>query len=246
MRASGVCGPPRSRRSSSTRCSLRRTRRWASRYSRERDWEKRHGVIRSRHRAEPESHADSHGLLRHAGALGQPERGAAASRSGADHGSAVARRAEGAGVRAVPRRPLRRGHRERAGGHLPSIPTSMSDLLLARALTFAGRPEEAIAVWRAVTPSPSGGWERWLAHAYVMTGRTKELERLAASQQERASVSSGPLLRRPRRQGPHVRGARTGRQTSMPHRTAVSGVAGDGTSCVATQGRRAAEEAELP
>ncbi|HJR61876.1 MAG TPA: protein kinase [Vicinamibacterales bacterium] len=48
--------------------------------------------------------------------------------------------------------------------------------ILARALTFAGRPEEAIALWES-RPQPSN-WERWLMPAYVKLGRRADVDRL--------------------------------------------------------------------
>ena len=48
--------------------------------------------------------------------------------------------------------------------------------LLARALTFAGRPEEAIAIWES-RPQQSD-WERWLMPAYVKQGRRADVDRL--------------------------------------------------------------------
>jgi Tfp pilus assembly protein PilF len=48
--------------------------------------------------------------------------------------------------------------------------------LLARALTFAGRPEEAIAVW-ASRPQ-AADWERWLMPAYVKLRRHADVNRL--------------------------------------------------------------------
>jgi eukaryotic-like serine/threonine-protein kinase len=48
--------------------------------------------------------------------------------------------------------------------------------ILARALTFAGRPEEAIALWES-RPQPND-WERWLMPAYVKLGRRADVERL--------------------------------------------------------------------
>ena len=47
---------------------------------------------------------------------------------------------------------------------------------LARALTFAGRPEEAIALWES-RPQPTD-WERWLMPAYVKQGRRADVDRL--------------------------------------------------------------------
>jgi tetratricopeptide (TPR) repeat protein len=52
------------------------------------------------------------------------------------------------------------------------------DLILSRALTFSGRPEEAIAL--RAKYGPTG--EIWLARAYVMSGRRDEAERLARDQ----------------------------------------------------------------
>lgn len=48
--------------------------------------------------------------------------------------------------------------------------------VLARALTFAGRPEEAIALWES-RPQPNN-WERWLMPAYVKLGRRADVDRL--------------------------------------------------------------------
>jgi serine/threonine-protein kinase len=59
---------------------------------------------------------------------------------------------------------------------LAADPNYMSDQILGRALTFAGRPEEAIAVFQSRPVNRN--WERWLATAYVMTGRRKEMDRL--------------------------------------------------------------------
>jgi serine/threonine-protein kinase len=50
------------------------------------------------------------------------------------------------------------------------------DWLLGRALTFAGRPAEALAVIEASRMPPDSEWK---AHAYVMAGRRDEAERLA-------------------------------------------------------------------
>jgi tetratricopeptide (TPR) repeat protein len=52
------------------------------------------------------------------------------------------------------------------------------NLVQGRALMLAGRPEEAIDLWKR---SPGQTWERWLARAYVMTGRQTELDRLIAA-----------------------------------------------------------------
>ena len=54
------------------------------------------------------------------------------------------------------------------------------DWLLGRALTFAGRPAEALAVIEASRMPPDSEWE---AHAHVMAGRRDEAERLAARHQ---------------------------------------------------------------
>jgi TolB-like protein len=56
------------------------------------------------------------------------------------------------------------------------------DWLLARALTFAGRPADALAVHES-SRMPGSDTE-WDAHAYVMTGRRDEAERLAAKHQD--------------------------------------------------------------
>ena len=48
--------------------------------------------------------------------------------------------------------------------------------LLARALTFAGRPEQAIALWES-RPQPND-WERWLMPAYLKQGRRADVDRL--------------------------------------------------------------------
>jgi serine/threonine-protein kinase len=48
--------------------------------------------------------------------------------------------------------------------------------VLARALTFAGRPEEAIAVWES-RPHQTD-WERWLMPAYVKQGRHADVNRI--------------------------------------------------------------------
>ena len=48
--------------------------------------------------------------------------------------------------------------------------------LLARALTFSGRPEEAIAVYES--RSANRDWERWMARTYVMAGRRLDMDRL--------------------------------------------------------------------
>ena len=62
-------------------------------------------------------------------------------------------------------------------------PEFPSHLLLARALMLAGRPEEAIALWKSGTPNPdnSDGWERWLTRAYHLTGRRSDVDRLVAA-----------------------------------------------------------------
>jgi predicted Zn-dependent protease len=56
----------------------------------------------------------------------------------------------------------------------------MSDLMTARALMLAGRPEEAIALWKSRPVNAS--WERWLARAYFMLGNQAEVDRLVAAQ----------------------------------------------------------------
>ena len=52
--------------------------------------------------------------------------------------------------------------------------------LLARALTFAGRPEEAIALWESRPQSEPNNWERWLMPAYIKLGRRADVDRLLA------------------------------------------------------------------
>jgi Tfp pilus assembly protein PilF len=67
----------------------------------------------------------------------------------------------------------------------PDFP--FANLALARALTFSGRPEEAVAHWERMPRSqqsrrsqqPQQDWERWLTHAYVRSGRRAEAIRLA-------------------------------------------------------------------
>lgn len=56
---------------------------------------------------------------------------------------------------------------------------SNADRSLARALTFAGRPLEALRVLEKKRASP--GMQHWMARAYVMAGRRDEVERLAAT-----------------------------------------------------------------
>ena len=63
---------------------------------------------------------------------------------------------------------------------LATDPEFPSVLVLGRALMLAGRPEEAIGLWQRM-PGQGNGWERWLARAYVMTGRQTELNRLIAA-----------------------------------------------------------------
>ena len=55
------------------------------------------------------------------------------------------------------------------------------DWLLGRALIFAGRPAEALAVYEEPSGTPPG--TEWDALAYVMAGRRDEAERLAARHQ---------------------------------------------------------------
>ena len=53
------------------------------------------------------------------------------------------------------------------------------DSRLARALTFAGRPLEALRVLETKRAEP--GMQHWMARAYVLAGRRAEVERLAAT-----------------------------------------------------------------
>lgn len=55
---------------------------------------------------------------------------------------------------------------------------------VARALTFAGRPEEAIAVWQGRPPT-DGDWEIWVTRAYVDAGRTADVRRVMAAPRNR-------------------------------------------------------------
>lgn len=57
--------------------------------------------------------------------------------------------------------------------HFPYV-----DNHLGRALTFAGRPEDALRIWESKKEEP--GYQYWMAHAYVMAGRRVEVERMAA------------------------------------------------------------------
>jgi tetratricopeptide (TPR) repeat protein len=56
-----------------------------------------------------------------------------------------------------------------------------ANLQLARALTFSGRPEEAVAHRERMPKSQQSqqDWERWLAHAYVISGRRADVIRMA-------------------------------------------------------------------
>jgi len=56
----------------------------------------------------------------------------------------------------------------------------VSNLQLARALTFSGRPQEAVALWENRSASEPD-WERWLTHAYVRLGRHADVARLVES-----------------------------------------------------------------
>ena len=56
---------------------------------------------------------------------------------------------------------------------------STVDIRLARALTFAGRPLEALRVLETRKAEP--GVQHWMARAYVLAGRRAEVERLAAT-----------------------------------------------------------------
>jgi tetratricopeptide (TPR) repeat protein len=54
-----------------------------------------------------------------------------------------------------------------------------ANLLFARALTFSGRPSEAVAFAESQPSQPE--WRRWLTHAYVLSGRRAEALRIAAT-----------------------------------------------------------------
>jgi TolB-like protein/Flp pilus assembly protein TadD len=84
----------------------------------------------------------------------------------------------------------------------PELPYAA--LFLERALTFSGRPEEAVALWES-RPKPHRGWDNgpWLAHAYVRAGRHAEVER---------------IVREPPRRWP---GMRAEHQNEHPYRQAL-------------------------
>ncbi len=65
--------------------------------------------------------------------------------------------------------------------HIRAVDPNFStvDIRLARALTFAGRPLEALRVLEPRRAEP--GVQHWMAHAYVLAGRRAEVERLAAT-----------------------------------------------------------------
>jgi tetratricopeptide (TPR) repeat protein len=63
----------------------------------------------------------------------------------------------------------------------PEFP--FATLLLVRALTFAGRPADALTLLEPHKDEP--GTQYWLAHAYVMTGRRAEVERMPAAHDDR-------------------------------------------------------------
>ncbi len=65
--------------------------------------------------------------------------------------------------------------------HIRAVDPNFSsvDIRLARALTFAGRPLEALRVLETRRAEP--GVQHWMAHAYVLAGRRAEVERLAAA-----------------------------------------------------------------
>lgn len=60
-------------------------------------------------------------------------------------------------------------------------PEFPSTLVLGRALVLAGRPEEAIDLWKKRPGQQGGGWERWLTRAYAMTGRQADVDRVIAA-----------------------------------------------------------------
>ena len=67
------------------------------------------------------------------------------------------------------------GHHEEAIANFKSGTdgnTTLSTQMLARALTFAGRPADAIAVWEH---AGQGDWDRWLMRAFVLTGRRADV-----------------------------------------------------------------------
>ncbi len=66
---------------------------------------------------------------------------------------------------------------ERVRAAEPDFP--YADLALARALTFAGRLAEALPLWEKTKEDPGG--QHWMAHAYILAGRRREVEKLAAA-----------------------------------------------------------------
>jgi serine/threonine protein kinase/Tfp pilus assembly protein PilF len=60
----------------------------------------------------------------------------------------------------------------------PTVPFTRRPLAVA--LTAAGRIDDAIATWHH-RPASERGWERWLTRAYVLAGRTADVERLVAA-----------------------------------------------------------------
>jgi serine/threonine protein kinase/tetratricopeptide (TPR) repeat protein len=63
----------------------------------------------------------------------------------------------------------------------PTVPFTRRPLAVA--LTAAGRFDDAIATWQR-RPASERGWERWLTRAYVLSGRTADVERLVAADRD--------------------------------------------------------------
>ena len=219
-RACGGCGPRRSRRSSSILCSPRRTQRWASRYARELDWAKRHGVVRARHRAEPESHADSHELLRRRWCRGTAgTRRCSCSRQALvmDPLSLVVRRELAFALILAGRfdeaiANAAAGHCRRSGLRVRSAAGAGADVC-GQARGSGRRLAEPCA-------KSERGWERWLAHAYMRTGQHEGGGAAGASQPERDIPIARPSSTPHGRHGSDVRRTEQGGDL-MPQRTAL-------------------------
>jgi eukaryotic-like serine/threonine-protein kinase len=92
---------------------------------------------------------------------------------------------------------------------------STVDIRLARALTFAGRPLEALRALETRRAEP--GVQHWMAHAYVLAGRPAEVKKLAAAHDQpfRLAVIYAALGETDRAFGALERAAVT-----VPHRVA--------------------------
>ena len=98
-----------------------------------------------------------------------------------------------------------------------------AEMFLGRALLFAGRPKEALAMFE--NGKSEGNWG-YIGYLYAVTGRRAEAEALAA-QPSRRRCPADDDLRRSGRQEPRIRGARangTGELVACRH---VDGPAGN-------------------